>query len=101
MNIQPTYSDRPSQLLPWAEIIERLTRLRQSIETDEAQLDEVMVPMVFVLSDVCDVLGLDASERASVLGADGTQYLEQWNQQAIHLRQPVHGFAKHSRPNRR
>jgi hypothetical protein len=50
------------------EIIEKLTDLRRTIEEEAgASLDQVEVPIYWVLLDVCSWLGLSEEERLSVL----------------------------------
>jgi hypothetical protein len=50
------------------EIIEKLTSLRRTIEEETGMpLDQVEVPVYWILIDVCNWLGLSEEERAAVL----------------------------------
>ncbi len=54
-------------------VITRLVRFRQELETDAAPEPWTYLdaPLVLVLADVCDALGLNAQEKAQVLGQRG------------------------------
>ena len=67
-------------------VIGRLRRFREQLER-EVELEPwtaLEAPMVLILSDVCDVLGLDENERAIVLGAEGTQALTDILEVSVH-----------------
>jgi hypothetical protein len=54
------------------EIIEKLTDLRRTIEKETGvSLDQVEVPIYWVLIDVCNWLGLSEEEQATVLPEQG------------------------------
>ena len=54
---------------------QRLIELRQLIE-EEADLCEVEVPAVLLLSDVCIALDMEEVDRLEVLGPRGASYVE-------------------------
>lgn len=58
-------------------VVARLTRLRERLEQDMAPepWTDLRGPMVLLLADVCEALGLDAAERLAVLGTEGEQAL--------------------------
>lgn len=54
-------------------VLARLSRFREDLERQmrpESWLD-LEAPLVAILADLCDALGLDEAERAGVLGCDG------------------------------
>ena len=54
-------------------VIARLRRFREGLEREmgpESWLD-LEAPLVVILADLCDALGLDEEERAGILGCDG------------------------------
>jgi hypothetical protein len=54
-------------------MVGRLRRFREGLERDmrPEPWTALTAPMAMMLADLCDVLGLDERERATVLGADG------------------------------
>ena len=54
-------------------VVGRLRRFREGLERDMAPeaWTALDAPMVLLLADLCDALGLDESERAGVMGAEG------------------------------
>ena len=55
------------------EVVARLRRFREGIERDmePEPWTALEAPMVVMLADLCDGLGLDYREKAMVLGAEG------------------------------
>ena len=58
-------------------VIDRLRSLREGVERDmqPEPWTALEAPMVLLLADVCNALGLTEGERAIVLGQEGTQAL--------------------------
>ena len=54
-------------------VIDRLRRFREGLERDMVPeaWTALEAPMVLLLADLCDGLGLDEGERAGVMGAEG------------------------------
>lgn len=54
-------------------VIDRLRRFREGLERDmqPESWTELEAPMVLLLADVCDALGLSEGERATILGTEG------------------------------
>jgi len=53
-------------------VLERLGRLRMTLETDAGEeWTTIDAPIVLILNDVCDYLGLDDAEKEGVLGQSG------------------------------
>lgn len=63
--------------LEYRATVSRLRRFREQLEREMAPEPWTVLeaPMVLLLSDVCDALGLDEAERAAILGRDGEQAL--------------------------
>ena len=58
-------------------VVVRLRRFREQLERDmePEPLAALEAPLVLILADLCDALGLDEAERAQVLGAEGVMAL--------------------------
>lgn len=68
-------------------VVDRLRRFREGVEHD-MEPESWMVtepPMPLILSDVCDALGLDDRERATVLGAQRLQALAEILETSVRL----------------
>jgi hypothetical protein len=54
-------------------VIDRLRRFREGLERDmqPESWTDLEAPMVLLLADVCDALGLSEGERATILGTEG------------------------------
>ncbi len=77
--------DMPVKMLNWmqrwssggtghhAAIVSQLTRFREELAagSDPEPWPRLEAPLVLILADLCDVLGLDAQDKARVLGQTG------------------------------
>lgn len=66
-------------------VVARLRRFREGLERDmhPEPLAALEAPMLLILADVCDALGLDERERDTVLGAEGVLALTDTLETAI------------------
>ncbi len=61
-----------------AQITERLKTFRKEVEQDVCERGwEVEVPVVFVLDDLCNALGLSEPQREQVLGPGGVAFAQE------------------------
>lgn len=73
-------------------VVSRLRQLREQLEQEMAPepWTALEAPMVLLLSDVCNALGLDEAERITVLGKEGEQALAKLlEERPVLRRQPV------------
>ena len=81
--------DMPIKMLNWMQrwsrrnagrptaIVPQLTRFREELAagSDPEPWPRLEAPLVLILADLCDVLGLDAQDKARVLGQTGQEAL--------------------------
>ncbi len=67
-------------------IVERLAGLRRTFEKGgNTKIYEFTAPVVLLLADVCEALGLGKEEQARVLGREGAKQVQRWGDTPVRL----------------
>jgi hypothetical protein len=56
----------------------RLEQLSREMEEGATKIDDLEVPALLLLEDVCRALGLTEEERCQVLGQEAAQWVDVW-----------------------
>jgi len=67
-------------------IVERLAGLRRAFEKGgNTKIYEFTAPVILLLADVCEALGLGKEEQAQVLGREGAKQVQRWGDTPVRL----------------